>query len=73
MEKLVPGTTQESCIEVLLTESQLAARWQITIKKLQADRWKGVGVPYVKIGRLVRYSPVEVDAYEARHSVAVEQ
>ena len=69
MEKQPVGTHQSS--EVLWTEEQLAAHQQVSSKKLQADRWKGVGVPYVKIGRLVRYRPADAYAYEARHCVAV--
>lgn len=54
---------------VLLTEGQLAARWQISLKKLQADRWRGNGVPFVKIGRLVRYRLADVQAYESARLV----
>lgn len=52
--------------DVFLTENQLADRWQVSTKKLQADRWKGVGVPYVKISRSVRYRLRDVRAYEAQ-------
>ncbi len=48
-----------------LTESQLARRWGISQKKLQADRLKGIGCPFVKIGRAVRYRQGDVLAYEA--------
>lgn len=50
--------------QIFLTEGQLAKRWQISVKKLQADRWNFRGVPYVKIGRSVRYRLAEVFAYE---------
>ena len=52
--------------DVFLTENQLADRWQVSTKKLQADRWKGVGVPYVKISRSVRYRLREIRAYETQ-------
>lgn len=52
---------------IFLTERQLADRWQISVKKLQADRWNGCGVPFVKIGRSVRYRLAEVLAYEELH------
>ncbi|WP_211110590.1 DNA-binding protein [Azospirillum ramasamyi] len=52
-------------IEAHLTESQLARRWAVTEKKLQADRLKGVGCPFVKIGRAVRYRLEDILAYEA--------
>ena len=38
-----------------LTEAQLAERWQISVRTLQAARVKGSGVPFVRIGRSVRY------------------
>jgi len=47
-----------------LTEGQLAVRWQLSVKTLQAQRWKGVDCPYFKVGRLVRYRLVEVLRYE---------
>lgn len=49
---------------VHLTEKQLAERWQISVRTLQANRVKGTGVPFVRIGRAVRYSMDEVLAYE---------
>jgi hypothetical protein len=56
-----------SFADVLLTEAQLANRWQISIKKLQSDRWKGVGPQFVKIGRLVRYRLPDILAFEVHH------
>jgi len=47
-----------------LTERQLAARWQLSVKTLQAQRWKGVHCPYLKVGRLVRYRLVDVLHFE---------
>ena len=41
--------------EIYFTEKQTADRYLISVKSLQAHRWKGTGLPYVKIGRLVRY------------------
>lgn len=48
----------------LATEQQLSERWGVSIKKLQADRLKGEGIPFVKIGRLVRYRLEDILAYE---------
>ncbi len=47
-----------------LSEYSLADRWNISIKKLQADRQKGTGCPYVKFGRSVRYRLDDVIAFE---------
>jgi hypothetical protein len=48
----------------LLTEAQLAKKWQVSIDKLRMDRWKKVGCPYLKLGRLVRYSMNDVLSFE---------
>ena len=60
-------TTRQTAIaagQIFLTEAQLAKRWQISVKKLQADRWNFRGVAYVKIGRSVRYRLADVLAFE---------
>lgn len=57
----------------LLTEEQLAARWALSVKTLQAARLKGTLVDFVKIGRSVRYRLSDVEAYElgqVRHSTS---
>jgi len=54
--------------DIFFTEQQLADRWQVSDKKLQADRWRGVGVPYVKIARTVRYRLSDIRAYEDKQS-----
>ena len=51
--------------DALLSEKQIANRWNLASpKKLQADRIAGVGCPWVKIGRSVRYRLSDVLAYE---------
>ena len=52
---------------VFLTEQQLAARHQVSVKKVQADRLRGAGVPFVRVGRLVRYRLSDIMAYEDAH------
>jgi hypothetical protein len=47
-----------------LNEKQLAERWGVSIRTLQAARVKGGGVPFVRIGRSVRYRMEDVLAYE---------
>lgn len=42
-------------VEVLLDERALAARWGISIKTLQNNRVYGTGIPFLKLGRSVRY------------------
>jgi hypothetical protein len=50
-----------------LNEQQLAERWGISVKKLQADRLKGGSIPFVRLGRAVRYRYADVVAWEERH------
>ncbi len=47
-----------------LNEKQLAERWGVSARTLQAARVKGTGVPFVRIGRSVRYRLEDVLAYE---------
>jgi hypothetical protein len=65
--------TKHVFADALLTEAQLAERWQVSIKKLQADRWKGTGLKFVKIGRLVRYRLPDVLAFEELHVQGVDR
>lgn len=48
-------------------ENQLSERWGVSVKKLQADRLKGSGVPFIRLGRAVRYRHADVMAWEERH------
>lgn len=50
-------------MKALLTETEAAQRLGCTIWKLQRDRRIGSAIPYVKIGRLVRYETEAVEAY----------
>jgi hypothetical protein len=47
-----------------LNEKQLAGRWGVSVRTLQAARVRGSGVPFVRIGRSVRYRLEDVLAYE---------
>jgi predicted DNA-binding transcriptional regulator AlpA len=47
-----------------LDESQLALRWQASKKFIQKLRYQGGGPKFVKIGRLVRYSLIDITEYE---------
>ncbi len=48
---------------VLLTEAQVAKTLQVSVKTLQNQRWQKVGIPYLKIGRTVRYRRVDVETF----------
>lgn len=47
-----------------LNEKQLAERWGVSVRTLQAARVKGCGVAFIRIGRAVRYRMEDVVAYE---------
>jgi hypothetical protein len=51
-------------IDQHLTTRDLARRWQVSVKKLENDRWRGGGVPFVRIGAAVRYRLADVLAFE---------
>ena len=53
----------------LLTEDDLAARWQVSPKTLQAARSQGRLVQFLKIGRTVRYRVADVIAFESARAV----
>ncbi len=50
----------------LLTEHETAYKLGCSVYKLQKDRVKGAGAPFRKLGRMVRYCPIELEAYIAK-------
>ena len=53
-----------AAVDQHLTTRDLARRWQVSVKKLENDRWRGGGVPFVRIGSAVRYRLSDVLAFE---------
>ncbi len=49
-----------------LTQAELAARWRISPRTLERWRWRGTGVPFIKVGGSIRYRLQDVEAFEAR-------
>ena len=39
----------------LMNQKQVAEYLGKSVKTLERDRWAGIGIPFVKVGRLVRY------------------
>jgi hypothetical protein len=60
----------DSPSHIFLTEQQLAERQQRSVKTLQNLRVKGGSIPFVKIGRHVRYRLSAVIAWEAAHTLS---
>lgn len=50
--------------EPAFTENELALRWNISPKTLQRWRCEGVGPPYIKLSKAVRYPVDDIVAYE---------
>lgn len=46
-----------------INEEKLSDLTGKSISTLQQDRWRGIGVPYYKIGGSVRYSKTDVQNY----------
>lgn len=56
-------------VQTLNTPEQEAKRLNISVRTLA--KWRSLGhpnLPYIKIGRAVRYAPEKTDAYLAKHS-----
>lgn len=44
----------------LMNQKQVAEYLGKSVKTLERDRWAGIGIPFVKVGRLVRYRADDV-------------
>ena len=53
-----------AAVDQHLTTRDLARRWQVSVKKLENDRWRGGGVPFVRIGSAIRYRLSDILAFE---------
>ncbi|MDD2663041.1 MAG: helix-turn-helix domain-containing protein [Dechloromonas sp.] len=66
-DAVMPGTNDERSAmltEPAFTETELALRWNVSAKTLQRWRCDGVGPPYIKLSKAVRYPVDEIVAYE---------
>ena len=55
-----------------LSEKEVAQLTGISVSTLQKNRFYRRGIPYSKVGRLVRYVLKDVEAYLSAHQVPVE-
>jgi hypothetical protein len=53
-----------------LTESDLAKRWNVAVKTIQAQRQRGAGPKYMKLGAAVRYRLTDVEEFESANTRA---
>jgi len=63
----------------LINEYELAPDWAVfsqetvaairdcSLATLERDRWQGIGIPFIKMGRLVRYRKSDIRLWLERH------
>lgn len=56
-------------MKLYMTEKDVARVLNISVHTLQKHRQKGIGIPFIKMGRLVRYRTTEFEAYIQQHRV----
>ena len=67
-------TATSGTLEQLLDETELSRITGRSVASLRRDRLLRRGIPFVKLGRLVKYSPADVRAVieKNRHAPAME-
>ncbi len=53
-----------------LTEQEVSARTGLSLSTLRAHRFKRIGLPYIKIGRSVRYRAQDLETFLLEHRIA---
>ena len=53
----------------LISEKDLAKKLSVSVFKLQKDRSRKIGIPYVKIYHAVRYDPNKVEEFIRNNTV----
>lgn len=51
----------------LFAQDTVAAIRDCSLATIERDRWAGTGIPFVKIGRLVRYRKLDIQHWLAQH------
>jgi len=69
-EKLFGPPSRVQKTEQLIDETDLAARWKLSVKTLRNARVTGANpaIPFIKIGRSVRYRLSDVEEFEASNT-----
>lgn len=52
---------------VLFSQETVAAIRHCSLATLERDRWAGTGIPFVKMGRLVRYRKSDIQTWLEQH------
>ena len=61
------STTESTCH--CLTEQEVSARTGLSLSTLRAHRFKRTGLPYIKIGRSVRYRAYDLETFLSEHRI----
>lgn len=59
---------EEAPSSALFSQTTVAAILDCSLATIERDRWAGTGIPFVKIGRLVRYRKADIDAWLGNHA-----
>lgn len=51
----------------IFSQETVAAIRDCSLATLERDRWVGTGVPFIKVGRLVRYRKSDIRAWLEQH------
>ena len=54
--------------ESFLCQKQLAKRWGISHRTLESWRYRGIGLPYLKLGGRIAYRVADIEAYETQQT-----
>ena len=54
---------------ILLTEKEVQELYKLNVKTLQRERFNGSGIPYIKLGRRVRYKVSDINTYLEKKTI----
>jgi len=58
---------EEAPSSALFSQATVAALLDCSLATIERDRWEGTGIPFVKIGRMVRYRKADIDTWLRMH------
>lgn len=53
----------------LFSQEMVAALRDCSLATIERDRWAGTGIPFKKIGRLVRYRKIDIKTWLENHII----
>lgn len=60
---------EEAPSSALFSQGTVAAILDCSIATIERDRWIGDGIPFIKIGRLVRYRKTDIKTWLDKHAL----